>query len=319
MQRRMGDPGFERPEHPGAPLPEADIVWPLPASDAAMQEEKQIQAEEKKRAERAEQARYYREQQEHSGAEWKQSPLRLSRVDKILATKWSPSLPDEFFGGRSAAEFLRNTASTTNQLSLAELMTPQQVLTGHEPADLTFEFPVSYDVITNHGFYLMLDAEMDPSFAADCGAQQQERARATNGDVLLIWHTIFDPPGQHALQVGLTWTTPRGAETWCRGPAIAITTSNLCQFGLDSATYDVDLGARFHARLPEKNGNFSIECVTTNDEHLITLTGSASNGEFNVVWNLVDDHGHRLTGETFNSIVHIILPDSGRTQTLRGP
>jgi hypothetical protein len=135
----------------------------------------------------------------------------------------------------------------------------------------------------------------------------------------LIWHTIFDPPGQHALQVELTWNNASGAETWCRGPAIAVTTSNLCQFSFDSSTYDVDVGARFHARLPEKSGNFSIECVTTNGAHLATLAGSTSNGEFNVVWNLMDDHGQRLHGETFNSVVHITLPDSGHEQTLRGP
>ena len=51
----------------------------------------------------------------------------------------------------------------------------------------------------------------------------------------------------------------------------------------------------------------------------MALSGSTSNGEFNVVWNLVDDHGQRLHGETFNSIVHIKLPDSHREQTMRGP
>ena len=35
--------------------------------------------------------------------------------------------------------------------------------------------------------------------------------------------------------------------------------------------------------------------------------------------DLLADHGHRLTGEIFNSIVHLTFPDSGRTQTLRGP
>ena len=103
------------------------------------------------------------------------------------------------------------------------------------------------------------------------------------------------------------------------GRPVAVTTSNLCQFSLDCVNHDVDVGARFHARLPEKNGSYSIECVTTNGAHLTTLTGTTTNGEFNVVWNLVDDHGHRLNGETFNTIVHITLPDSGRSQTLRGP
>ena len=117
----------------------------------------------------------------------------------------------------------------------------------------------------------------------------------------------------------LTWSDKNGAETWCRGPAISVVTSNLCQFSLDSATYDVERGATFHARLPESNGRYTIECLTTNGEHLATLTGSTTNGEFKTVWNLVDDHGHRLNGETFNSIVRLTLPDSGRTQTLKGP
>jgi len=105
-----------------------------------------------------------------------------------------------------------------------------------------------------------------------------------------------------------------------RSPQIAaITTTNLCQFSLDSATYSVERGATFHARLPETNGLYTIECVTLNGEHLATLTGSTTNGEFKTIWNLEDTHGQRLTGETFNSIVYLTLPDSGRTQTLKGP
>jgi hypothetical protein len=294
--------------------PQADIIWPLPASTNAISKlhEEKI---------RDQQAQAYQEQQRESAEDWEQSLLRLSRVTNILTTQWSPVLDPGFFGGHSAAESLRNTNSTAKSLTLAELMTPRQVLTGREPEDLTFQFPINYDAIGEHGFFLLLDAETnaDAMFAPDSGAKIQERLRAANGDCLLVWHTIFDPPGQHALQVELTWDDAKGAETWCRGPAIAITTSNLCQFSLDSSTYDVELGATFHARLPEKNGSYTIECVTTNGIHLATLTGSTTNGEFKTIWNLVDEHGHRLNGETFNSIVHITLPDSGRTQTLRGP
>jgi len=306
--------GMERPMRPGAAQPEFDLVWPLPASAGAIQELHQ-------REERAEQSRNYREEQLESAADWNQSPGRQARAAQILATNWAPALDAGFFGGRPAAEFLRNGNATSNHLSLAELMTPRQVITGDEPETLTYEFPINYNAITNHGFFLLLDADTDPDsmFAPDSGAKVQERSRAVNGDCLLVWHTIFDPPGQHALQVELTWNNAGGAETWCRGPAIAVTTSNLCQFSFDSSVYDVDQGARFHARLPEPNGNFSIECVTTNGAHLTTLTGSTTNGEFNLLWNLVDDHGQKLHGETFNSIVHLTLPDSGRTQTLKGP
>lgn len=313
ISQRTGASAFLRRRFAGA-SPEGDIVWPLPASAAAIQD---LRHQE----ERAKQAQNLRELQQESDEYWKQSPLRGSRVDQILATNWSPAMDDGFFGGRPAAEFLQNTASVSNQLSLAELLTPRQVLTGQEPEALAFEFPIKYEALENRGFFLLLDADTDPDamFAPDSGAKNQERSRAPNGNCRLTWHTIYDPPGRHALQVELTWSNPSGAETWCRGPAIAITTSNLCQFALDSATYDVDVGATFHARLPEEKGTYSIECLTTNGAHLATLTGSTSNGEFRTVWNLMDGHGHRLTGETFNSVVQITLPDSGRSQTLRGP
>jgi hypothetical protein len=143
--------------------------------------------------------------------------------------------------------------------------------------------------------------------------------RAANGDFRLVWHTIYESPGKHALQAVFFLNRPEPDKPDAVGPFLPYVVSNLCQFSLGSTTYDVQRGAIFHARLPETNGLYTIECVSTNGEHLKTLTGSTTNGEFKVVWNLVDDHGHRLTGETFNSIVHITLPDSGRSQTPNGP
>ena len=314
IQPRMGDAGFERPAYPGAPLPEADIVWPLPASTADAQALRQKQ-------ERAVELRNLKQQERESEEDWKQSPLRQARVGKILAVKWSPDAGNMSYKGRPVNEDIHNGNVTgTNRLSLTELLTPKQIITGNEPEELTFEFPVSYDVITNRGdLTLMVDADSDDPESTDSGGRIQDCNRATNGDCLLVWHTIFDPPGQHAVQVRLTWVNEKGGFLMCKGPAISVVTTNFCKFSLDSATYDIEFGATFHARLPETNGLYTIECVSTNGEHLKTLTGSATNGEFKTIWNLVDDHGHRLNGETFNSIVHITLPDSGRAQTLRGP
>ncbi len=294
--------------------PKGDIVWPLPASTADVAALRQKQ-------ERAVELRNLSEQQRESEEEWKQSPLRQSRISKILTNEWSSSLGYTNLEIRPVIESVRNSVgSSTNQPSLAELLSLRQITTGGEPEVLTFEAPVSYNAITNRGeLTLLVDADPDNGPYWDAGGKVQELERATNGDCLLIWHTIFDPPGPHALQAQLYWLNGHGGDFIAKGPAIPATTSNLCQFSFDSSTYDIELGATFHARLPEKNGLYSIECVTTNGEHLNTLTGSTTNGEFKIIWNLVDDHSHRLTGETFNSIVHITLPDSGRTQTLRGP
>jgi len=297
----------------GAP-PKGDIVWPLPASTVAVQAVRRQEA-------RTEELHNFREQQRESEGEWKQSPSRQARVEKILATRWSPDARDMSYQGRPVNEDIRNTNVTgTNRLLLAELLTPKQIITSAEPETLTFEMSVSYDVITNRGgLTLLVDADPESVEEPDSGAKIQDCIRAANGNCLLIWHTIYDPPGLHAVQVQLFWTSDKGGYFMTKGSAISVVTSNLCQFSLDSATYDIEFGARFHARLPESNGLYSIECLTTNGAHLATLNGSTTNGEFNTVWDLVDDHGHRLNGETFNSIVHITLPDSGRTQTLKGP
>jgi hypothetical protein len=213
-----------------------------------------------------------------------------------------------------------NKTANTNQPTIADMVTPKQILTGAEPADLTFELPVRYEAGTNMcSVTLLVDANPDDPESDDAGGKQQELVRAPSDSSLLVWHAIYDPAARHAVQVQLTGRSDGGGFFACKGPAVAVNTSNLCQFSLDCATYLASLGARFHARLPETNGDYSIECLTTNGAHLATLTGSATNGEFDTTWNLVDDQGHRLNGETFNTIVHITLPNSGRTQTLRGP
>lgn len=295
-------------------VPEADIVWPLAASAQQVQAKREFEERELATLERS-QLKTEAEQ------DWQQSLNRQSRVPTILNTKWEPDAGDMKFHGRLLADYLSGkTAGDTNKVTLTELLSPRQIMTGAEPEDLTFEVPVRFEAITNVGnLVVMVDAEPEEPLTSDTGARQQEFTASPTGNCRLIWHTIFDPPGRHALQIMLTATTEQGGEFGGKGPAMEITTSNLCQFSLDSATYDVYTGATFHARLPEANGEYSVECITTNGQHLKTLTGTTTNGEFNTVWNLVGDDGQQMHGETFNSVVHIRLPDSGRSQTLKGP
>ena len=321
MRRSFRDVGLDRPARPGTPEAQFDLVWPRPNSDAALQEEQQIQTEAETTKAKVRELRAKEYLKEISDREWTQSFSRQSRVASILATNWSDPPEGPTFKGQSVPSLIGNaTLLGTNHHSLCALLTPKQIITGKEPEDITFELPISYEAITNGNIlHVVVDGDPEELYKFDSGGKVCDHERASNGDCLLVWHAIYDPPGPHAVQVYLALNDKREGVLSMDGPAIAVTTSNLCQFSLDCVNYDVDLGARFHARLPEKNGNFSIECVTTNGAHLATLTGDTTNGEFNVVWNLVDDHGHRLTGETFNSIVHITLPESGRTQTLRGP
>jgi hypothetical protein len=252
--------------------------------------------------------------------QWQHTDKRQARVEELLATSIT-NPPDVMFQGGSLAKILHNSASTgTKKLSLNQMLALKPVITGDDPATVTFEFPIAYDVATNLGdLCLMIDPDYNTDDEEGSGAEQVDSLRATNGNFQLVWHTIYESPGKHALQAAFFLKSPNEDKPDASGSFLPFVVSNLCQFSVGSATYDVQHGAVFHARLQETNGFYSIECVSTNGEHLKTITGRTTNGEFKVVWNLVDDNNRRLTGETFSSIVHITLPDSGRSQTLKGP
>ena len=103
-----------------------------------------------------------------------------------------------------------------------------------------------------------------------------------------------------------------------RGPAVLFISTNLCQF--DSAYDHFDArGATLYAKLPESNGVYTIELQSPAGVHLKTVTGRTSNGVIKVHWDLTDDHGQRYTNDSFGSVFTVTLPDSGRSQTMKGP
>ncbi len=52
---------------------------------------------------------------------------------------------------------------------------------------------------------------------------------------------------------------------------------------------------------------------------LKTISGSTTNGLLAERWDLIDEQGRRFTNNFFDSVFHITLPDSGRSQTMKGP
>ena len=127
------------------------------------------------------------------------------------------------------------------------------------------------------------------------------------------------PPGKHALQMGLDLNEPARAEEVVVGLVAPFVVSNLCQFSLSSAYFNPELGATLRAKLPEPNGTYTIELSSPAGERLKTITGSTSNGVIKVHWDLTDGHGRKCTNDAFGSLFHITLPDSGQSQTLKGP
>jgi hypothetical protein len=288
-----------------------DLVWPRQASAAEVQ---RFQEEEK----RAEEARTRDAEEAQAEAWWNITTRRQSNVEKALAAPVAAITTEPVYGGHRLSELLLNRPGT-NQPSLMELLTLKQVVTGEEPETVAFELPIRYESLTNLGELVLCIDRYGPDYEEGWAVGHSECVRATNGDCRLVWSTIYETLGKHALLAGLDLKDKGQNDEGLFGPVTPFVVTNLCQFTPESAFFNPELGAKFYARLPESNGTYQIELESPAGERLRTITGSTTNGFFEVHWDLTDDHGRRCTNDSYDSVFHITLPDSGRSQTLNGP
>ena len=253
-----------------------------------------------------------------AGVWWKTTSHRQSNVEKALAAPPAMITHEPVYLGHRLGDLLSNR-SGTNQPSLVDLLTLRQVVTGEEPETVEFDLPLKFEALTNLGTLVLCIDGCGPGHEEGWAAGRCECLRATNGDCRLMWSTIYETPGKHALLVGFDLNDPGQNDQELFGPVTPFVVTNLCQFTPESASFDPELGAKFYARLPEPNGTYQLALKSPAGEVLRTITGTATNGFFRVHWDLKDDHGRRCTNDSYDSVFHITLPDSGRAQTLRGP
>jgi hypothetical protein len=308
------------PLTPGGPRgfgtpPEPDLVWPRPASAAELA----AFHREQTRA-RGEQRR--REEEQQAKNQWNWTAKRQAQMAKTPTRNLSVSTTEPVYRGRPLAEILGNKSTLRpNTSKLADLLTLEQIITGSEPEIITFDAPIAYDVLTKFGeLALLVDPVEVDDFIGDSRAGWLEFHRATNGNCRLVWNTIYESPGPHVVQLGLEWRDSTNDDgRFFTGPPASLVVSNLCQFSLSSAYFKPELGATLRAKLPESNATYSVEITSPAGELLKTITGTTSNGFLTVHWDLVDEHGIRCTNTSFNTLLHLKLPESGRSQTLKGP
>jgi hypothetical protein len=291
-----------------------DLVWPRPASAG---EEEQLHQREKD----AETARILESEKSEAKEQWVRTAIRQSKVERILAAPAQPTTKVPNVQGRPLTEVLRNErASGTNQLTLPEMLTSKQVMTGGEPEVVTFEFPMKYDALTNAGeFVLLVDPIANDDSEAGFAAGECQCHGATNGNTLLVWNTIYEVPGKHALQAGLELTGAEGRDAGIVGPMIPFVVSNLCQFSLTSEHLEQEFGSTFRAKLVEQNASYDIEVTMPSGEHVRRLSGTTTNGMITAHWDLKDDAGNECTNNEYGSVIQIKLSESGREQRLKGP
>jgi len=321
-RRGRGDPDSGLPYY--GTQPPADLIWPRPASAAEVQAQN---AEDEKQAELARAAMQERQAELEQQAEAE----RQATIEKLLADAEARRAAPQSSGraaaeptyhGRPLSALLRNeTTAGTNRLTLDELLTVRQVTRGEYDGTALFEVPVRFDAATNLGrIHLVVDGGRD---GASRGEERrlQTCERAPNGNCLLGWTTTYGFPGRHAIQAEFLATKDEAKEETAlkvQGPVMPYVSTNLCHFDSDYDYFDAS-GVYLDARLPESNGVYTIELLARGGAHLKTLKGTTSNGVINAHWDLIDDHGTRCTNEAIDSVFHVTLPASGRSQTLKGP
>ena len=177
---------------------------------------------------------------------------KLLRDARYKKTTWKGAervSKEPYYRGQPLSRFLRNKA-TPGTLTLDQMFTLEQVITGDEPEVVTYQLPISYDALATMGsgsvtnaldlgeLKLLMDSDPDDSFLND--PELTECSRATNGDCLLAWNTAFERPGQHAMQALFTAQVGVDRELQVKGPVKPFSSSNLCRFIPASTLWDDD-------------------------------------------------------------------------------
>ena len=290
-----------------------DIVWPRPATEAEATAEITRQNE-------AIIALADMDEQLVSAAQWQQTTRHQAEVDQILA-KPEPGL--SFI----APEIIKASKLPTRPAD------PRTLLALHADTALgtsnivTFDLPLEYFDITNSVCLgLMIDPVVDANQEETINCQRTELVATPDDSCRFIWHSYMESPGRHVLQVvrdsGLKGNLGLlGGVNYLpdfAGPRLVIQLDHLSQFSLDSGVFHPDSGVLFHARLVEPNCQYRIECLTTNNVRLRTLTGTANNSELYTRWDLRDEKGRRTDEEEFRYRIHLEFPASGKREDIEG-
>jgi hypothetical protein len=247
----------------------------------------------------------------------------VAKLAAIYATGSAAEVPDLRIEGKPLSQILGNEAAT---LRLDQLLALRLVAFDIQESIAMFDVPMSYNAVTNLGTLRLL-CDADPGERAGDEAMVQEFVRSTNDHCRLIWNTMYDPPGQHFLQVELVirrWPDPSRQGNYIereiplRGPLLSFLSTNTLQYFLHGDSY-FDYGAYFRVKLAQPVGAYALELTTPSGEHIHTISGTTTNGVVNVYWDLLYGGGKRYTNESFNSTWSVTFPNPPKPGTTNSP
>ena len=294
------------------PFDSPDILWPRAASDA----EAGLVQSTKARKKEEERKRWQQEVKEHELEQEQQRRATIARLDRIYLSGGLVKVVDKEYDGKMLSAVLRNPRLPGLPLSLNEMLTLRQVITGKEPELATFELPISYDVIRQIGnLSLLCDADPSEEYGGD--VETRELQRATNGNCRITWNTTYEAPGKHFLQACLWIRPPEGRgkrrnpdyeEMILKGPLFKFVSTNVIQI-LPMDSFFTQKGAWFRAKLAQSIGSYTLKISSPSGEPIHSISGSTTNGRVELMWDLTCEGGKRYTNESFLSEWDVKFPD----------
>jgi hypothetical protein len=193
-----------------------------------------------------------------------------------------------------------------NSLALRQVSAPDEF------GVVSFELPISRDALANIANLNLNLNGVDVTLEAV--------GRATNGNALLNWNTLYDPPGLNYIQarIALNNADDDAAIISGLGTFTPFYSGNVVQFFESDALYD-DTGAFLDAQLPVQNASYTIHLydhTTTPPTLLTAITNFTSNGMIQEDWNLATDGGGSYGGSDFDAEFDVTLLDSNTSEAI---
>jgi hypothetical protein len=243
------------------------------------------------------------------------SPLLMETTAGVLDSTNSVYDDTDLSGNGMAGRIKK--ALGLGPLEMGNPLTLTQIVTGEEPDFVTFEVPVSYEVVTNAG---TLKLNMN-----GIGVTLEECTRATNGNCRLSFNVDYDPAGLHYLSGGFRlWggaATERAVMT-ASGQLLPFYSSNTVQFFESGSMFD-EAGAYLDAKLFVQEADYTIglyDPATAPPTLILSLTNTSSNGVIREDWGVTNADGTPYTGLAVNAVFNI-MPAGGNPgdAPARGP
>lgn len=245
----------------------------------------------------------------------------------VLGALWSPpgtevtfitdsNQPEPFFHDYPLSRYIQTqTRLNPKHLSLAQLMAMKLVSGPDEWGVVTFELPARFNAF--HSDQPIPGGTLDlGSFDADgnfieCTLFDCEPA--SDGKTRISWNINWNSPGRHDLRARLTYAHGMDGDQFnLIGPVFSYYSGNSCRFYEDSTLFTSD-GANLYAKLREPAATFRVEVRSLKGRLVNNVTGTTTNGEINLAWDLTGIDGKKYTNNSFIGSFYVTYPDDTST------